>query len=220
MSYFSDFGSQLIEWWKKEGRRFPWRNTDDPFRIFLAEVLLHRTRAENVAPIYQNLIENFTSPDKLAGIDENELRSILSPLGLRWRIDKLLVSIRMMVSNFDGRVPMGRAQLLSLPGVGDYIASATRVFTLNSDDPLIDTNTVRVISRVYGFKVTESTRRKKAVRYKYSTLRNNSDPRTFGFSMIDLASLICRSHLPDCRRCPVLKFCSTGHAILSFTLHQ
>lgn len=220
MSYISDFGNQLIEWWKREGRRFPWRNTNDPFRIFLAEVLLHRTRADNVVPVYQNLIENFPSLDSIAGIEEKKLRSILSPLGLKWRIDTLLVSLREIVSNFDGRIPMSRDQLMSLPGIGDYIASATRVFTLNSDDPLIDTNTVRVISRVYGLKVTDSTRRKKAIRYKYSTLRNNSDPRAFGFSMIDLASLICKSHVPDCRHCPVLNFCSTGRTSLNFTPHQ
>lgn len=210
MTDISDFGSQLIEWWGREGRRFPWRNTSDPFRIFLAEVLLHRTRATNVVPIYLKLLDSFSTPNELAQVNEKHLMDILSPLGLKWRNEMLLLTMRAIKREFDGKIPIDRDKLLSLPGVGDYIASATTVFTINSDDPLIDTNTVRVISRVYMLKITDSTRRSKTIRDKYSALRNNSEPRSFGFSIIDLASLICTSRLPDCDHCPVLNFCLTG----------
>jgi A/G-specific adenine glycosylase len=173
-------------------------------------MLLLRTRAENVVPVYQRLVKDFPTVYDLLQMNENSLKGILSPLGLKWRTDMLLMSLRTIVDDFGGEIPTDKQKLLSIPGVGDYIASATRVFSLNLEDPLIDTNTVRVISRVYGVKVTDSSRRSKVIRDKYSELRNTAEPRAFGFSMIDLASLICKSNSPDCHHCTVMKHCSTG----------
>ena len=205
-----DFGGQLNAWGEKYGRTFPWRKTKNPFHIFLAEVLLHRTRAENVVPVYQKLIKDFPTIHEMSKLDEKILFNILSSLGLKWRTEMLLKSVRTIERDFGGYIPNDKQKLLSLPGIGDYIASAIRVFSANTEDPLIDTNTVRVISRVYGFKATDSTRRSKSIRSKYIELRNNKDPRNFAFSMIDLAALICRPSLPDCLHCPVEKYCITG----------
>ena len=145
--------------------------------------MLLRTRAENVVPVYQRLVKDFPTVYDLLQMNENSLKGILSPLGLKWRTDMLLMSLRTIVDDFGGEIPTDKQKLLSIPGVGDYIASATRVFSLNLEDPLIDTNTVRVISRVYGVKVTDSSRRSKVIRDKYSELRNTAEPRAFGFSM-------------------------------------
>ncbi|MEM0134536.1 MAG: DNA glycosylase [Thermoplasmatales archaeon] len=205
-----DFGDQLNAWGEKWRRPFPWRKTNNPFHIFLAEILLHRTRAENVVPVYQKLIKDFPTISGISKLDEKSLFNILSSLGLKWRTEMLIKSVRTIERDFGGDVPTDKQKLLSLPGIGDYIASAIRVFSASTEDPLIDTNTVRVISRVYGFKATDSTRRSKSIRYKYLELRNNKDPRNFGFSMIDLAALICKPSLPDCLHCPVVKYCITG----------
>lgn len=155
-------------------------------------------------------MRNFSKVHDLSQIGEKSLQRILSSLGLKWRTKMLLQALRVIDNDFGGDIPIDKHKLLSLPGIGDYIASAVRVFSISSDDPLIDTNTVRIISRVYGIKATDSTRKSKVIASRYSDLRNDADPKAFGFSMIDLASLICKPRMPECSHCPVNKHCITG----------
>lgn len=205
-----DISEQLIVWWKRNGRSFPWRCTDDPFRIFIAEVLLHRTRADNVVPIYLQLLEGFSSVHDLSQTSVETLQVMLTSLGLKWRARMLHEASKFIDENFGGNIPNERNVLLSLPGIGDYISSAIRVFTLGSDDPLIDTNTVRVISRIQGWKKVDNLRRSRIVRDTYCRLRGKKNPKHFGYAMIDLASIICLPRKPKCPICPISKRCKTG----------
>ncbi|MGP6294181.1 DNA-binding protein [Caldiplasma sukawensis] len=191
------------------GRRFPWRGVDDPYRIFIAEVMLHRTRAENVVPVYERFLERFPDAESLVGADMMEVADIMDSLGLRWRSKLLKESFIDIVERFHGKIPVNKSDLLSLPGVGDYISSAVSLFAGGSREVLIDTNTLRVICRINGETVTDSRRKDRRIREVYSRLLNNSDPVTFAYSMIDLASLICTPKNPRCLDCPVHVHCTT-----------
>ncbi|MEM0135437.1 MAG: DNA glycosylase [Thermoplasmatales archaeon] len=204
------FSKALLKWWNLHGRSFPWRKTHDPFRIYLAEILLHRTRAEKVAEIYSILVTRFPTVEDLALSTEPELQNILAPLGLRWRTSLLLKSSRIIVEKYRGEFPLERDSLLELPGVGDYITSALRTFAFGQNDPIIDTNTVRIISRIRNSKQSDSTRRGSLVRKIYSELRNESEPRDFAFAMLDLANKVCLAKNPLCEQCPVAYYCKTG----------
>jgi A/G-specific adenine glycosylase len=210
-----DFGDILVEWWNQNGRSFPWRNTEDPFKIFVAEVLLHRTRAYSVVPVYLELINNFSTMHDLSQVDEKTLQRMLASLGLKWRTRMLHETSRIIDINYGGIIPIEKDKLLSLPGIGAYIASAVRVFTVGSDDPLIDTNTVRVISRFRGWKQDDKIRRTEKVRNSYSHLRGKQNPKYYGYAMIDLAYTICLPRTPNCVRCPISKNCKTGKSNLS-----
>ncbi len=205
------FVEELISWWRLNGRSFPWRTTDDPYRIFVAEVLLHRTRADSTVPVYLELINAFPTVAELSCADENTLLTLVSPLGLRWRTKMLLEASKIVMDCYGGAIPVDKNKLLQLPGVGEYITSAVRTFSSGIRDPLIDVNTVRIISRIHGVVVSDSARRTSRMRRWYlELLDKEGDPRIFGYAMIDLASRICRPHNPKCELCPVMDHCSAG----------
>lgn len=201
---------QLIGWWRKKGRNFPWRRERDPYKVLVAEMLLQRTRAQNVVPVYIRFVNTFGSVREFARASDEVIRQVLKPLGLNWRVEKLIESLRLIDRDFQGNVPIEKGTLLKLPGVGDYISSAFRTFHSGSSDPLIDTNTVRVLCRLEGEPVRDSVRKGKHIRKLYSNLMGDSDPREFGYALIDLASLFCLPSNPLCGACPILDHCSTG----------
>lgn len=201
---------QLIEWWAKNGRDFPWRRENDPYRILVAEFLLHRTRAQSVVPVYNSFIGVFSSVRDAAEAGEDDIYRILKPLGLNWRVNKIIESFRVIQKDFNGNIPMEKDVLMKLPGIGDYISSALRTFYGGHSDPLIDTNTVRVLCRLRAKQVNDSIRKGKNIRRDYSEFLGNSDPRKFGYALIDLASQVCRPTRPLCRICPLVNHCNTG----------
>ncbi len=205
-----DSVDKLIDWWRLNGRSFLWRFDHDPYNIFIAETLLHRTRANNVLTVYGEFINRFPSFYAISQGSESELTEILRPLGLKWRVVLLRNASSQICHEYKGNLPVEKKRLMLLPGIGDYIASAIRIFAFKQREPLIDTNTVRVISRVKGNAFTDSTRRSLKIRLWYNELSENADPAEFAYSIIDLASLICKSNNPICIECPLLRGCSTG----------
>jgi A/G-specific adenine glycosylase len=208
----NEFSMDLLEWWNSKKRFFPWRIESDPYKLLVAEVLLHRTKAKNVLPIYIQFIKKFPTVKKLSEANYDDIKCLLYGIGLRWRVDMLIETAKIIQSNFDGKIPMGRKLLLSLPGIGDYTASAIRVFCGGLNDPLIDINTTRIISRIYDLKASDSIRKGAKIRNLYSDLRDGADSSKFGFALIDLGSLICLPNGPLCISCPIVKYCKTGQS--------
>ena len=138
------YQSALESWGRSRFRPFPWRLTTDAYRILMAEVMLHRTQASQVVPVYVCFIEQFPDVTSLARASREDLGEALVSLGLLWRIDLIYQMAETLAMRFGGRVPQEKAELLSLPGVSQYIAAAVRCFSWNLPDPIIDTNTVRV----------------------------------------------------------------------------
>ena len=198
--------SELIEWWKVNGREFPWRKTRDPYKILIAEVLLHRTRAEQVVPIYLKLIREFPDIFSLAKADKNVILNYLYSLGLRWRAE-LLHKMAQEIVKRGGEIEANKEWLLSLPGISHYIASAVLCFAFGRPEPLLDTNTVRILGRIFNIKVTDSSRRSKKFRELYFRIMDKNHPREFNFAMIDLGALVCRPENPMCKNCPLKNLC-------------
>ena len=204
------FRASLLQWWEENRRAYPWRLTRDPYRILIAEALLHRTRADQVVGIYKHFLERFPDVHTLARADREELHTIVYSAGLRWRIDLLLETAREIERRFDGVIPEGREELESLPGVGPYIAAAIRCFAYGSADAIMDTNTVRIASRVFDFPMTDGSRRSPRVRQLLELLVDPSHPREFNLALLDLGALVCRPREPLCGECPVQMLCATG----------
>lgn len=162
-------------------------------------------------PVYERFIEIYPDAASLARASSEDLHLLLFPLGLRWRIDLIWTMAAEIADRFDGRVPKEKDDLLSLPGVSDYIASAVRCFAWNLPEPLIDTNTVRVVGRLFGLKIKDSSRRNRRFRELITTLVDPEHPRAYNYALLDLAHLIChKRRAPECPRCPVQAHCVYG----------
>ncbi|MEM0133676.1 MAG: DNA glycosylase [Thermoplasmatales archaeon] len=210
-STVNDIQEKLIGWWKHGGRDFPWRHSKDPYIILIAELMLHRTIASQVELIYRNFIYKYPRVEDLLTSQAGEVRSILKPLGLNWRIESIIELIKELKVVCHGKIPISKQKLISLPGVGDYVASAIRCFAYGFPEIVVDTNTSRVISRLMGIQETGEMRRNKEVRETYRELLDKEKPDKFNYALLDLGALICRPSGKKCNVCPIRKWCSTGN---------
>ncbi len=205
------FGNSLLQWGHENFRAFSWRLTRDPYKILLSEIMLHRTQATQVVPVYEQFITKYPDLLTLAQASKSELHTSLYSLGLHWRIDLIHQMAVDLCEHFNGFVPVKKEELLTLPGVSEYIAGAVRCFAWNLPDALADTNTVRVIGRVFGLEVKDSSRRNKRFQELLSALLHPNEPRLHNYALLDLADKICKKKQPpDCPRCPLLPLCRFG----------
>lgn len=206
----------LIKWGRRNFQAFPWRVTKDPYRILVSEVMLHRTQAKQVVPVYERFVRKYPRASNLTQATREELHDILFSLGLRWRIDLIYEMSRYLRDRFDCQVPVATEDLLSLPGVSEYIAGAVRCFAWNMPEPLIDTNTVRIVGRLFGLEVKDSSRRNKRFRQLLAAMVSSDEPRAYNYALLDLAHEIClRRQLPKCSICPIQEYCIYGSVLLA-----
>lgn len=201
---------QLLSWGAIHGRQYPWRATTSSYAILMAEMMLRRTRANQVVPVYQRFIERFPCASALATGSADEIAAMLYPLGLAWRMPAFQLLARHLVQEHHGDVPADYHALTDLPGVGDYVASAVCCFAFNQPRLLADTNTVRVTGRLFGVMTHAESRRRKLVRDILQALLDPAHPRAYHYALLDLAALICTPSDPGCTRCPLLAHCKTG----------
>lgn len=203
-------GENLLKWWRNNGRNFPWRNTRDPYRVLVSEILLHRTRADQVVPVYNKFIREFPTVQHLAKAKQAHVTRILHSLGLFWR-NKLLKPLAIeIVTSHNGVVPSAKSQLESLPGVSKYIAASVSCFAFGNAEPILDTNTVRILGRMFGLMVVDGSRRSSRFSELYRSLMSVDQVRDFNYAMIDLGALICSPRNPECEICPVNDMCRYG----------
>lgn len=188
-------------------RDFPWRHTRDPYRLLISELMLRRTQARQVAHVYTEFCQRWPELPHFLEAETEELTEVLQPLGLQWRIQNIL-EIRDCLRSL-GNVPHSYNELLSLPGVGDYVASAVLCFSQQEARPLIDTNTVRIIGRYFGLRIHQGTRRLKTFRKLSSSLvpQDKTMASAYHYSLLDLAATVCRPVRPFCQRCPLADQC-------------
>jgi A/G-specific adenine glycosylase len=208
----SVFQERLLTWWVHNQRDYPWRKTTDPYHLLVAEFLLHRTRADQVVPLYLQFLAAYPRVQDLAEAQLSDVREALASAGLMWRVDMLLDCARAIVERFGGQIPASFADLQSLPGIGHYKAAAIRCFAFGYGDAIVDTNTVRIASRLLGFRVTDASRRSDTVHRIIQSLINPEHARALNFALLDFGALVCRSVKPLCLECPLLELCTYGQA--------
>jgi A/G-specific adenine glycosylase len=195
--------------WAREGnlRTFPWRAETDPYRLLIAEIMLRRTRADQVGRIYAAFVERWPDLEAFVGAPYAELLERVAPLGLRWRAQNLWELAQALANR---RLEASYDKLIELPGVGDYVASAVACFSTGARIPLIDTNSVRVLGRYFGFPTGPETRRRKFLRGLADSLVCPDSPQTYNYAILDLAATVCKPRKPECRVCPVRKHCGSA----------
>jgi len=191
---------------RRQNENFPWRRTEDPYQIFLAELLLIRTRAEAVALIFDRVIEKFPDLKALAEAEEKELEEVLRPLGLKKRVPLLKRAASFVLEQYGGKFPSDETLLKKIPGMGEYTAKAFRVFAFRSRDLPPDVNIFRLLSRITGTATDHPTKGSKKLRElvgEISEICGNLSPP----AVLDFARTVCRPRNPRCDSCAIRNFC-------------
>ena len=214
----SVFRGDLRIWFRAGGRSFTWRDVElTPWQVLMLEMCLHRTRAEQVERVAEKLITHGATPSEF--LDNIEvLQPVLDTLGLRWRVDNLIAAAAHVKDELNGQVPNGWQELMTIPGVGDYIASAVLCFAFGRPSVLMDTNTRRIARRVLG---GDPKKPDWQLRLRLHELAGRDGPNIeWNQALLDLGALVCKAYAPRCGECPVRKHCSVGrHAMDPSTLH-
>jgi len=216
----NEIRDNLLRWWLHKKRHFPWRDTRDPYSVLVAEILLHRTRADQVVPLYHQFLQRFPDIHALARSTPEELQYLFRSGGLHWRWKLLHTMAAELEVRFRGQIPQEFDDLISLPGVSHYIASAVRCFAFSHPDVILDTNTVRVTGRLLGLPVTDSSRRSSLFRSILEKLLDKKHPCEFNFALIDFAALICRSRNPQHDECCVNRYCNYYKKLFVFECNE
>ncbi len=206
-----EFHANLYAWEKENSRAFPWRNTHNSFHILIAELMLRRTQARQVIPVYNQFVAQYPDAQTLMKAPSDEIARLLFPLGLAWRVPAFQQVAQMLVAVYGGKVPEDCSMLLTLPGVGDYVASAVSCFAFGQAVPIVDTNTVRIAGRLFGVTTHAESRRRRPIRQLLHRLVDTHEPKSYNYALLDLAALICVPAHPKCDVCPLLQHCATGH---------
>ena len=172
--------------------------------------MLRRTTTRQVARVYGVFIAKYPDPWSLLAADLTDLETILKPLGLRHRVKQLLALAEKVTRELGGKVPCSVDALKKLPGVGDYAASEVLLTCCDIPVPLLDTNVVRLLARVFGVKPTRSPPYKDLEYYEFVKRLVPEDPelaRAFNYGAMDLAREVCKARRPKCDLCPLRGMC-------------
>lgn len=209
----SSFWRKLLDWYREHGRDFPWRRTQDPFLVLMAEMLLQQTHVRKVQPVYEALAALYPTAADMACADSRHLEALIQPLGLAYRAQRLKRCAQAICSDFDGWVPADYRELTRLPGVGPYIADAVLCYAFGQATVPIDTNVLRLFTRYFGLTSQRSRPRTDPVLAE--AVRNlfpRGETRQANLAVLDFAAAICTARRPACGTCPAARSCRAARA--------
>ncbi|MGD8369758.1 MAG: A/G-specific adenine glycosylase, partial [Desulfobacterales bacterium] len=201
---------RLLAWYRKNHRRLPWRETKDPYRIWISEAMLQQTRVETVIPYYERFLSAFPDAAALARSDLQQVLRVWEGLGYYARARNLHRAAEMVVARFDGRVPDDPEKLRSLPGVGPYIAAAVLSIAFGRPHAVVDGNVKRVLARLFQIEAPVNRPSAAALfQQEADRLLHRADPGAFNQAVMELGALVCTPKGPVCGRCPLKGFCGS-----------
>lgn len=212
----SEIQRRLLNWFQEHQRAFPWRETTDPYAILVAEKLLQQTSVnDRVVSAYRSILLEYPAVDALAQTKPEDLEPLIGPLGFRYRARELPRLAQTIVSQHAGRVPDNLSQLLSLHGIGDYIARAVLCFAYGQDVPIVDTNVARFLYRVFGLpgNLPSNPARNRKLIHLAANLVPAGNAKDFNLAILDLCAEICTRSNPSCTICPVQELCHQGKTL-------
>lgn len=204
------FTELLINWYTKNERNLPWRETSDPYKIWLSEVILQQTRIQQGIPYYYKFIENYPSIYDLANSSEQEVLLNWQGLGYYSRARNLLKCAAEIVAKYDGKFPNSYIELRHLPGIGPYTAAAISSIAFNQKVPAIDGNVYRVLSRIFDISLDITFGKGKKVFHNLAeSLIPEHNPGIFNQALMEFGALQCTPKNPSCDLCPFHTHCQS-----------
>lgn len=196
------FSNKLISWYLEHKREMPWRNTRDPYRIWLSEIILQQTRVTQGLPYYNAFTKAFPNVQDLANATEEEVLKLWQGLGYYSRGRNLHASAQMIVREYGGVFPSTYEEIKKLKGVGDYTASAIASICFNEPTAVVDGNVYRVLSRVFGINTPiNSTAGIKEFKKLAQELIDPKRPADFNQAIMEYGAIQCKPQNPYCLHC-------------------
>jgi len=203
---------ELLGWYDRNKRDLPWRRIQDPYAIWVSEIMLQQTRVAAVIEKYNAFLGRFPTVRALASAHEQEVLALWSGLGYYRRARMLRRAAQSVVADLDGEIPRTSAELRGLPGIGSYTAAAIASIAHGEAIAVVDGNVERVLSRIRGWESNDAAS-ETAVRRKVETLAATLvDPRRpgdFNQAMMELGATVCTPRNPQCLMCPLAHDCRT-----------
>jgi A/G-specific adenine glycosylase len=202
------FRKRLVEWYRRHHRRLPWRETDDPYRIWISEVMLQQTQVQTVLPYYQKFLSLFPDVKHLADADLQKVLKAWEGLGYYARARNMHRAAKILVEQTAGKLPENWTSVRALPGVGDYIAAAILSLAFNQPYAVVDGNVKRVLARLYEISAPiNKSSSYKIFKETAGYLLDHRHPGIFNQAMMELGAIICKPGKPKCNACPVCSLC-------------
>lgn len=198
----------LLRWYRFNQRALPWRDNASPYGIWVSEVMLQQTQVKTVIPYYLKFMETYPDIHDLAGADLEPILKSWEGLGYYARARNLHKAAGIVVREMEGKVPKDFNQFLSLPGVGDYIASAVQSIAFGRAHAVVDGNVKRVLARLFCLETpVNQGNAHKTFKAVATNLLETRKPGSFNQALMELGALVCTPRSPDCTTCPLAGDC-------------
>ena len=199
----------LIEWYRKNRRELPWRNIDDPYRIWVSEIMLQQTRVEAVKPFYAQFLEALPTVADLANVKEDKLLKLWEGLGYYNRVRNMQKAAQQIMIDYAGEFPRDYEEIRKLTGIGNYTAGAISSFAFGIPKPAVDGNVLRVISRITGnYDDIMKASTKTKVEEQLAEVIPEDAACDFNQGLIELGAIVCVPNgAPKCDVCPLANLC-------------
>lgn len=202
------FQGELLAWYHDHRRKMPWRSTDDPYRIWVSEVMLQQTRVDQAQPYYERFLQRFPTVEALAEAEQDEVLRLWEGLGYYSRARHLHRAAKIVAEQFGGRVPDDYDTIIDLPGVGPYTAAAVLSIAHGKPHAVLDGNVKRVLSRVYAVdRDISRSQTRRHLQDLADTLLEPERPGIFNQALMELGATVCTPTAPRCPDCPIQPVC-------------
>jgi A/G-specific adenine glycosylase len=202
------FSSKLLAWYGQHKRSLPWRDTPDPYRVWVSEIMLQQTQVETVIPYYQRWLARFPTIQDLAAAPLQDVLSLWEGLGYYSRARNLHRAAQIVTAELGGQLPADPARLLELPGIGRYTAGAIASIAFGADAAVLDGNVKRVLARLFDFRSdVKSPAGTTALWALAESLVPHGQAGDYNQALMDLGATLCTPRAPDCAACPVRGNC-------------
>lgn len=215
----NDFRRSILKWYDQVKRPLRWRDTSNPYIIWISEVMLQQTRVDQVTPFFERFIQAFPTVESLASADLQDVLMQWEGLGYYSRARNLHYSAKIIVDSYHGNVPSEWDEIRALKGIGDYTAAAVLSIAFKKPFGVVDGNVIRVIARFLG--ITDDVSKmhvKKIIRKTMDELIDQDSPGEFNQGVMELGSLICTPVNPNCEICPISTNCLAYNLIQTETI--
>ena len=202
------FRRKIIKWYKQNKRDFPWRVQRTPYKVFISEMLLQQTNAEKVIDPYLKITSDYESFLALSSADQKRLREVFEKVGLFYRSERLIRASKQIIDDHQGSLPADHEIIEGIYGVGDYICSSVLCFGFGKRYAVVDSNIIRILSRVFNVKSEKKRpRNDKLIWNAADQLLPKYNYIDFNYALLDFAAVICTSRKPKCGTCPMNEMC-------------
>jgi len=196
------FSERILTWYAQHKRALPWRETKNPYVIWLSEIILQQTRVEQGMPYFFKFLENYPNVTKFAEAEEPEILRLWQGLGYYSRARNMHKASKQVLARHKGEFPTDYQSLLALPGVGEYTAAAISSFSSNQGYAVLDGNVFRVLSRYFGIdEPINSSSGKKLFSKLAQEMLDQDHPGEYNQAIMDFGALQCKPKSPNCEEC-------------------